>query len=264
MDSSKFSVDSLKKVATKQMGQKIEQKAANLDEVKALQKQNTDFQKPDQINQFKEQANVDKYQEQFNKQQLNLKNQLVANNALLAKGEIVKSAQNKIRKYKNSYKLVKSGKNVAEDKEDPLKDKPQKRIIYGSNFQMNPGDPFAVDISPLLGYRFTKRWSVALGGSFRYSVDQDNNYKPEFGEDMAYGFRTFSQYKILSSFFIHSEWERFYAPVMSNGLLAGLGKQFSITRGIKGNISILYDFLYDKNDSPHNQAFVIRFGLSNQ
>jgi len=68
---------------------------------------------------------------------LKLKDVTIANNILSSKAEKVEVAEGKIKKYKQKYSLVKSGKNISDVTEDPRKDEPLKRVIYGSNFQMN-------------------------------------------------------------------------------------------------------------------------------
>ncbi|MFW5879919.1 MAG: hypothetical protein ACOCUV_03755, partial [bacterium] len=193
------------------------------------------------------------------------KKKVLANDFLLKNQDKIKPIQQKIKKYTNKYTQFNSAKDVAEGKEKPVKAKPKNRITWGTNFQFNPGDPVSVDLSPMLGYRFTTRLSLNLGASLRYQLDRANDFKPPTNDNVVYGYRLFTEYKVIRSFYAHLEWERYSRPVgenrdWANALMAGIGKQFAVTKTIQGNVVVLYDFL-NNQQSAHNNAFIIRFGF---
>jgi hypothetical protein len=86
---------------------------------------------------------------------------------------------------------------------------------YGANFQMNPGAPVSVDLSPLIGYRITNLWTIGTGGSVRYRLDPKDDFRLPNGGNIVYGFLAFSQCRAIKSFYFHAEWEFFNKPFTS-------------------------------------------------
>jgi hypothetical protein len=75
----------------------------------------------------------------------------------------------------------------------------------------------------------------------------------------------FSQYRAIKSFYFHAEYESFNRPfrearTWNNQALAGIGREFAVVKSIKGNVSILYNFLHDEK-SPYSRPVVFRFGF---
>ena len=193
------------------------------------------------------------------------KKKVLANDFLLNNQDKIKPIQQKIKRLTDKYTQFNSAKDVIEGKEKPVKAKPKNRITWGTNFQFNPGDPVSVDLSPILGYRFNTRLSLNLGASLRYQLDRDNDFKPPTSENIVYGYRLFTEYKVIRIFYTHLEWERFSRPSgesrdWANAFMAGIGRQFSVTNTIQGNVVVMYNFLHNQ-ESPHNNAFIIRFGF---
>jgi hypothetical protein len=75
----------------------------------------------------------------------------------------------------------------------------------------------------------------------------------------------FSQYRAIKSFYFHAEYESFNRPfrearTWNNQALAGIGREFAVIKSIKGNVSVLYNFLHDEK-SPYSRPVVFRFGF---
>jgi hypothetical protein len=180
--------------------------------------------------------------------------------------EKLNGAMAEMEKYKKKYHAIANSKDVDAGSEKPIKGRPVgKHWIYGTNFQMNPGSSLSVDISPLVGYRFNDAWTIGTGGSVRYALDAKENFRPPNGNNIVFGFRAFNQYRVIKSIFIHAEWEAFNEPVSGSRdwkhlALAGIGKEFTVTKGIKAQMIFLYNFNTGEK-SPYTKPVVFRFGF---
>lgn len=129
--------------------------------------------------------------------------------------------------------------------------------------------PTSVDLSPLLGYRLNKKLTLGIGVTYRAILEIDKFET----RDQVYGYRGFFQADAIKGFFLHGEYERMNTTVESgnitdeiyrrwkSGVLLGIGKEYSFVKGIKGQVMVLYDFLYEEGVSPYKKPWVIRFGF---
>ncbi len=184
----------------------------------------------------------------------------------------IKAAQGKLAKLKRKYSSLESMKNPPKKKPNPLKGKTLgERLTIGGNFQLYKTQPFGVDVSPQLAYQLTKKFSMGVGGTYRTGF----NKKKDFlftKEKEAYGFRAYSEHGVYKSFYAHGEFERLHeqankitatdllATQWNSKALLGIGKTYNFTKGIKGNVMVLYNFLNDKTD-PYRRPWNIRFGF---
>ena len=159
--------------------------------------------------------------------------------------------------------LVASAK-AQSDEQDDFWD----RTYFGGSFSLQFGTYTFIDISPLMGYRFTDRFSSGLGATYRYI--KDNNFRIESN---IYGGRIFSRYLITENILAHGEYEtlnwQFYDPNVDAiirdwvpGLLIGGGFQQHIGERSGFQILILYNLIYDSLRSPYNEPYVIRVGFT--
>ncbi len=258
---------------SKNLPEKAEQFAASTDEMQYfneekakafdLGKFNSEYS--DKASEYSEKV-VEYVDPEKLKKQLAEKKKVLANDALLSNMDKVKiPANDKLQKLKNKYKKFNSAQDVAAGKENPVKVQPGKRFVWGGNFQMNPGDPVSVDISPLIGYRLNTVWTIGTGGSVRYALDKKNDFRPPTKNNVVYGFRIFNQYKVIKSFFVHAEYEILSQPDVGarswkSQAMAGIGKEFAIVKGFKGTVIVLYDFLHNES-SPNMKPVTFRFGF---
>ncbi len=77
---------------------------------------------------------------------------------------------------------------------------PLKRFFWGGNFGLGFGTTTYLEISPLVGYRFTKKVSAACGPIYQYY-----SYKPYSIKMNIIGGRLYGRYYILNNIFIHIE-----------------------------------------------------------
>ncbi len=185
----------------------------------------------------------------------------------------LKEAQKKLSSLKKKYGSLASVSDTLKKKENPMKEKLLgQRLRVGMGFQLHKSKPFGLDISPNLSYQLTKKFSIGASGTYRTSLDGDEKYFIT-RENEAYGIRIFTESVLYKGFFGHVEFERLHttnSKVLikdasspqnwNNGLFMGLGRTFNFTKGIRGNVIVLYNFLNDKTN-PNRKAWNIRFGF---
>lgn len=76
------------------------------------------------------------------------------------------------------------------------------RLFYGGNFGLMFGSITYIEISPLIGYKFSDRFSAGPGISYIYL--QDNRFGLSTN---IYGGRVFARYNITDFLFGHGEYE---------------------------------------------------------
>ena len=152
-------------------------------------------------------------------------------------------------------------KNKKKDKDDKNAAEPFNRWYYGGNVGFNfIQGGFAANISPLVGYRITPKFSVGggvIGVGVSQTVRSNTATVPAFFGQ--YGGRAFTRYELFQGIFAHGEFEQAfnsvpYAITADNKVLytvtpipsalAGLGLNLG-TGGVRLNIMALYNFLYD-------------------
>jgi hypothetical protein len=133
------------------------------------------------------------------------------------------------------------------------------RIYYGGTIGLSFGDYTRFSISPLIGYRLTKMWSV--GGRFIYEYINDKRY----AEDLTshnYGGSLFARLRPHPRFYLHGEYaymsyewqtqnltsERDWVPF----LLLGGGYVQPISPRVSAFIEVLFDVLNDSG-SPYEE-----------
>lgn len=147
------------------------------------------------------------------------------------------------------------------------------RIYVGGNLGASFGRGYAyVDISPLVGYRFTDRFSAGVGATYRYIDIKDYNFR--FTNNI-YGGRIFGRFNVFEFLFLHSELEmlNWNCPtftttgyttenVWAPGLLVGGGIRQSFGNSSSGFYAmLLYNVLYDRC-SPYDLPYVIQVGAA--
>ncbi len=152
------------------------------------------------------------------------------------------------------------------------------RFYFGGNLGASFGTITSIDISPMVGYRLTPKFSVGVGGTYQYL--KDSRYTPDFKQSI-YGGRLFSRYIIADDFlgagnlFAHAEYETLFAKVPYSDPNTGLRRErteafpsFFIGGGLVfpiGNrsgftISALYNPFYDDNQTVYGTPLQIRVG----
>ena len=150
-------------------------------------------------------------------------------------------------------------------------DKLSDRVYFGGNLGLQFGTVTNIEVSPLVGYRFTDDFSAGLGITYIYFKREFDNY--EDFETNIYGYRFFARHNIQEQFYAQAEYENlsleFFNALDGSsqrqwvpGAFVGGGYFTPLGRNAGFNIAALYNLLYDEDKSPYNSPWVFRIGLT--
>ena len=167
-----------------------------------------------------------------------------------------------------------------EEKPEVKKGFQKERLFAGGNFGLTFGDYTLINISPQVGYRFSRLFAAGVGLNAQYV-----SYKERYLNGDAYrkvtqnvtGLNLFARFYPLEQFFIQAQPEAnyifgkqiFYGPpkqeyrldaVIAPSLLLGGGAALPTGKGAF-IISASYDVLQDKN-SPYGKRPIYNFGYN--
>ncbi|HRF34391.1 MAG TPA: hypothetical protein PLM56_12880 [Cyclobacteriaceae bacterium] len=260
-----MSPDSVGRNALSQIQPKLEQRL--LDEVGAgeLQSMRSPFQ--NKFNDFKGQAeNLNDFtaRKEFLKQQAEeLAMEYIDNNPQLL-NEVKRKTDWLMKRYST---VVNSNDLSTAVKKTSLSGRTFKeRLVVATNFQILNLEPVSLDFAPQLGYRFTSRFTIGFGGTYR----QTFNDVPTLAPDVIGG-KLFSSYDVIKSFFGYAEYAQ-NSPGMStqegkskriwkDALLLGAGRRFAIHRKLDMTMTALYNVFHKSPDPIYPRAFMIRVGF---
>ncbi len=173
-------------------------------------------------------------------------------------------AMNQVNRLKNKYgKVLNSNDLSTAVKRNSLKGEPfGQRLVLGGNFNLLDTDPFSVDLSGSLGYKFTKRLLLGVQGSHR--VGQADSASVSGG-------RTFVNYDLAKNFYVAGEFELMRQTLSTEsatreewhpGFFLGVGRKFSLLPKVNAQVALMYNFLHENRGGIYNRPLVVRFGLS--
>ena len=162
------------------------------------------------------------------------------------------------------------------------------RIFFGGNIALQIGTYTDIEISPIVGYYITPRWSAGVGATYRY-INLKYWYMRADGswqnfETNIWGGRLFTNYVLINNvnewiplgmnfrIFAHCEYEflRFEGTFFNNdgadyvwqqSVLGGGGLRFPMGRRSSMNMSLLW-YLYTKPRNTHDSGPIIRLGFN--
>lgn len=82
----------------------------------------------------------------------------------------------------------------------------KERFYFGGNLGLQFGSATYIDISPLVGYRITEKFSAGLGATYIYYNIKETAYNYGY-ETSIYGGRVFARYHFMENLFAHAETE---------------------------------------------------------
>lgn len=139
------------------------------------------------------------------------------------------------------------------------------KVYFGGNFGIQVGTSTFVEVSPLVGYRITEKFSAGLGATYQYYHYRDRYYDLETN---VYGGRLFGRYLFTDNLFGHLEYEYlnleafdFYRRrVDVESILAGGG----YLQRFGNNSAIVAMILYNFTESAYTpyQNPIIRIGVN--
>ncbi|WP_375561730.1 hypothetical protein ACE193_04030 [Bernardetia sp. OM2101] len=182
-----------------------------------------------------------------------------------------------VEKPQEDEKEEKKEEKESEDDDDekiPLID----RFYFGGNLGGTFGRFTYIDISPIIGYRLTPKFSVGVGGTYQYQRQNDNGGNLLWKQNI-YGGRLFSRYIIAEDFlnvgnlFAHAEYESLFAKFSYTNIsgvaentqafpafFVGGGLVFPIGNRAGFTISALYNPFYDQYNSIYGSPLQVRVG----
>ncbi len=186
--------------------------------------------------------------------------------------DLIMTAQKKLFELKKKYRYVpslldmKSAKRINNLSNEPF----GKRLMYGADFRFNRGNPFGIDFSALAGYSINKRLRSGFTFTWRLNLSVDTLKIRLSTPRDTYGASVFTDYFLLKGFFAHTELESMHSVIMRNdtdfkhkwinGLLAGIGHEFVLSRKLRGSVMILYN-LFQSAQSPYHSPWQVKFGI---
>ena len=162
-----------------------------------------------------------------------------------------------------------------DQQQESVKDKPlRKRFSLGGYLQYQRGKPDLLDVSPTIDYQVTGRITTGFGLTYRQALGKEpanSNQSQRIAEDV-FGYRNYLEYDFLWGIYFHGEFESLKTKIPNqvgdgfrrervNSFLFGIGKDFKITKGIRGSSQILYNFSHDPGRTPYPKPWQFRFGF---
>jgi len=161
----------------------------------------------------------------------------------------------------NNNEIINLSENEA--KESDFKNK----LYTGGNFGVQFGTITLIDISPLIGYNFTDRFSAGTGLTYQYYKDSNYDFKIN-----VFGGRVFLRYFVFDNIFFHSELEYLRYNYNVNYSAWGVDKvditNFLIGGGYRqwlgGNLYANLIILWNLNESEYSlyNNPIIRIGIN--
>ena len=146
------------------------------------------------------------------------------------------------------------------------------RLEVGTNLQTvksNQFFPTTSDIGFSIGFKLNDKSILGIGSSYKMGWGKDIRHILITHQGV--GLRSFLDYKVKGSFFIAGGYEQNYRTLFnsvdqlkdkrawqSSGLI-GVSKKYSVSKKLKGNVQVLWDFL-SYQQVPRTQAVLFRVG----
>lgn len=146
-----------------------------------------------------------------------------------------------------------------------------KRLEYGANLGNQGGSgilPNMSDIALTVGYKLNDKSTVGIGTSYKLGLGSglDNIRLSSEGLSL----RSYLDYKIKNSWYASGGYEQNYLSRFSSlqdlkntnawqqSALVGITKKYSLSKKLKGNVQVLYNFQYQQNQNT--KPLIFRLG----
>ncbi|HTJ51988.1 MAG TPA: hypothetical protein VL443_21150 [Cyclobacteriaceae bacterium] len=256
-------------VSGNDFGKQLESRASGINEIKGLQRETGEIQGlknipsgyKAQVEQLTDSAQI--------KQLAKKKAEDLAMDYLNSNPELLKSARAKMNLLMKKYSFVSNSNDLSTAvKRSSLKGRTFKeRLVIAANFQVLTIDPVSIDFSPLIGYRFNRKLTTGIGGTYRQTFhDSIPKLAPQ-----VFGYKAFGSYEVINSFFAYLEYggnspglkkdEGKSTRIWKYVFLAGVGKKITIHPKVEMTLVFAYNFLYKPNDPIYPRPWVVRVGF---
>lgn len=195
-------------------------------------------------------------------------------NAGAAVSQQMAEARSRLNELKSKFPDLDNAAEMPDFKPKEMKTKSfLQRLEFGSNIQFQRSTQFFPTTSDLAGqvaYKFHKNGSAGVGLSYKLGMGTGFNDIHFSGQGMS--IRSFVDWKLKGTFFLNGGYEQNYQPSYvgvpdgvgqpwtPSGLL-GISKKYKINSKLKGNMMVLFDFLYNSH-VPRTDPVKVRFGYN--
>ena len=146
------------------------------------------------------------------------------------------------------------------------------RLEWGFDFQFGQAVnylPATANIGVRIGYKLNDRFSAGVGAG--YLVGMGTGWKDIHISSQGIGLRSYLKWQVKKGWDIQGGSEFNYLTAFNNiaqlrkfqawqtSALLGISKQYKVSRKVKGNFQVLYDFLY-RQHIPNSQPVLFRLG----
>ena len=186
----------------------------------------------------------------------------------------IEHLNNKLADLKKKYASVSNSTDMSTAKRrNSLRGRPiDEKIILGGNFDIQMADPILIDLSPLVGFRLNKKFSIGLGGTYRVDLTFDHKSFNTQYDTKVYGFNSFISYDIMKQFFVYGQYDYLSKKEQDQDVaeevqtwepsfMAGIGRSFRVHTKITGTVMLLYNVVDSNIKSPFGNKFQIKFGF---
>jgi hypothetical protein len=147
------------------------------------------------------------------------------------------------------------------------------RLVYGGNLQFarsNKYLPNSAEIGCSIGYKMSDKQTLGFGVSYRLGMGTIDHITLSH---QGLGLRSFLDWELKKQFYITGGFEKNFIASFKNfgelkskslwqrSALLGLTKKYNIKSKMKGNIQVLFDFLYKENTLT-KQPIIYRIGYN--
>ncbi len=252
---------------TKKIPELIEKQASNIKEVNAFEGQKAAVEKEMKL----QKELIEKYKnEKAIKEEMDKKVKEMANDKITQFQIKVDASMKDLKKYKKKFSDVQDMRNLPKWTPNPMKGLSwRERVVPGLTLETISKNKTWIELAPQFYFKLNGSWSAGVGWVYRFSMDADKFTFDDFGN--LNGQKIFAQYHAFKGFFLRTEIEHTRWKNWATGLdkdyrvdlyimTIGLGKSFSFTEKIKGNIQTLYHYSWQSLD-PYPSVIEIRFGF---
>jgi hypothetical protein len=142
-------------------------------------------------------------------------------------------------------------------------------LVFGGNFNILSTDPVSVDLSPMLGYKFTTKFFIGVGMVYRHTFS-DSIKNSWYVSPVNTGYKVFANYDVAKGFFAYTEWER--SGIASklndkskkewkNNYFIGAGKKFLVHPKLYLVTTLLYNLNNEDHNPVHPRRFQVKVGF---
>jgi len=195
--------------------------------------------------------------------------------ARAAVSQQMEAARSQFDQLKNQFPDLDNAAEMPDFKPNEMKTKSLiQRLEFGGNVQFQRSSrffPTTSDIAGQVGYKFHKNGSAGLGAA--YKLGMGTGFDNIRFNSQGVGLRSFIDWKLKGTFFLNGGFEQNYNNPFGDvsqlkqfdkwtgSALIGISKKYKISSKVKGNMILLYDFLYNQH-VPRTDPVKFRLGYS--